>query len=218
LAARRKLGSASGIARRDFSLGSALANRPGLRDSGGGQNEAAARAAGIDAGKVRIIALSIAGGLAGLVGVGEVLGNAAKIQDGIFTGVRLHRHRRGAARPQTILQACAAAFLFGALHKGNRRSGPGNRTWTREVSLVLQAPHHSVRSADGLWSWLHTGRKSLCVEELETFHDRHERTTMIWGLLALTLILLLRVLSWAHVSWVAMPSNLWNQLCAFQHR
>jgi len=31
---------------------------------------------------------------------------------------------------------------------------------------------------------------------------------MIWGLLALTLILLLRVLSWAHVSWVAMPEQL----------
>src|ERR1039458_9267391 len=38
-----------------------------------GQSEPAARAAGINPGRIRIIAMSVAGGLAGLVGVGEVL-------------------------------------------------------------------------------------------------------------------------------------------------
>jgi ABC-type uncharacterized transport system permease subunit len=45
-----------------------------------GQNEKAARAAGIDAGKVRILAMAVAGGLAGLVGVNEVLGNTGRFK------------------------------------------------------------------------------------------------------------------------------------------
>jgi len=47
-----------------------------------GQNEAAAHAAGIDTSKIRVLALSAAGGLAGLVGIAEVLGNAGKFKVG----------------------------------------------------------------------------------------------------------------------------------------
>src|SRR5262249_39918069 len=45
-----------------------------------GQSEPAARAAGIRAAKMQIFAMAIAGGLAGLVGVAEVLGNAGKFK------------------------------------------------------------------------------------------------------------------------------------------
>jgi simple sugar transport system permease protein len=47
-----------------------------------GQSESAARAAGISAANARILALSLAGGLAGLVGVAEVLGNAGRFKVG----------------------------------------------------------------------------------------------------------------------------------------
>ena len=45
-----------------------------------GQSESAARAAGIDVATIRIVALAVAGGLAGLVGVGEVLSACWKSQ------------------------------------------------------------------------------------------------------------------------------------------
>lgn len=128
-----------------------------------GQNEAAARAAGIDAGKVRILALSIAGGLAGLVGVGEVLGNAAKFRMGFspefgFIGIAVALLGRN--HPAGVV---AAAFLFGALHKGTADLDLETEHVTREVSLVLQALIILCVSADGLWGWLHTRRKSLAL-------------------------------------------------------
>src|SRR5882724_9530313 len=83
-----------------------------------GQNEIAARAAGIDAGRIRILAMALAGGLAGLVGVGEVLGNAGKFRLGFspqygFIGIAVALLGRN--QPVGVV---AAALLFGALHKG----------------------------------------------------------------------------------------------------
>jgi ABC-type uncharacterized transport system permease subunit len=119
-----------------------------------GQNEAAARSAGIDAGRIRIIAMSLAGGLAGLVGVGEVLGNAGKFKLGFspeygFLGIAVALLGRN--QPIGIL---AAALLFGALHKGTSDLDMSTDHVTRELSLVLQALIILSVSADGLWSWL----------------------------------------------------------------
>jgi ABC-type uncharacterized transport system permease subunit len=119
-----------------------------------GQNEAAARSAGIDAGRIRIIAMSLAGGLAGLVGVGEVLGNAGKFKLGFspeygFLGIAVALLGRN--QPIGIL---AAALLFGALHKGTSDLDMATDHVTRELSLVLQALIILSVSADGLWSWL----------------------------------------------------------------
>src|SRR5262249_222512 len=47
-----------------------------------GQSEPAARAAGINTANIKIIAMTLAGGLAGLVGVAEVLGNSARFKVG----------------------------------------------------------------------------------------------------------------------------------------
>jgi ABC-type uncharacterized transport system permease subunit len=123
-----------------------------------GQNEAAARAAGIDAGRIRIIALGLAGGLAGLVGIGEVLGNAGKFKLDFspgygFMGIAVALLGRN--QPAGVV---LAALLFGALHKGTGDLDLETEHVTRELSLVLQALIILSVSADGLWSWLQRRR------------------------------------------------------------
>ena len=119
-----------------------------------GQSESAARAAGIDAGKIRIFAMALAGGLAGLVGVGEVLGNAGKFRLGFspqygFIGIAVALLGRN--QPAGVV---AAALLFGALHKGTADLDLETDHVTREVSLILQALIILSVSAEGLWSWM----------------------------------------------------------------
>jgi len=119
-----------------------------------GQNESAARAAGIDAAKIRILAMSIAGGLAGLVGVAEVLGNAGNFRLGFspeygFIGIAVALLGRN--QPLGVV---AAALLFGALHKGTADLDLETEHVTREVSLILQALIILSVSAEGLWSWM----------------------------------------------------------------
>jgi len=119
-----------------------------------GQSEPAARAAGIDPGRIRIIALAAAGGLAGMVGVGEVLGSAGKFRVGFspdygFLGIAVALLGRN--QPLGIV---AAALLFGALHKGAADLDLESEHVTRELSLVFQALIILSVSADGLWSWM----------------------------------------------------------------
>jgi general nucleoside transport system permease protein len=123
-----------------------------------GQSESAARAAGIDPGRIRIIAMCLAGGLAGMVGVGEVLGNAGKFRLGFspeygFIGIAVALLGRN--QPGGIV---AAALLFGALHKGATALDLETERVTQELSLVLQALILLSVSAEGLWSWLGTRR------------------------------------------------------------
>jgi simple sugar transport system permease protein len=118
-----------------------------------GQSEPAARAAGIDAGKIKIIALTLAGALAGLVGVAEVLGNAARFKVGFspeygFMGIAVALLGRN--QPVGIV---ASALLFGALHKGAGDLDLETEHVTREVALILQALIILSVSAEGLWSW-----------------------------------------------------------------
>jgi general nucleoside transport system permease protein len=119
-----------------------------------GQSEPAARAAGINPGRMRIIAMSVAGGLAGLVGVGEVLGNAGKFRLGFspeygFMGIAVALLGRN--QPGGVV---AAALLFGALHKGTADLDMETEHITRELSLVLQALVILSVSAEGMWSWM----------------------------------------------------------------
>jgi len=119
-----------------------------------GQSEPAARAAGINPGRIRIIALSAAGALAGLVAVGEVLGNAHKFKvefspDYGFIGIAVALLGRN--HPAGIL---AAALLFGALHQGASELDLETDHVTRELSLILQALVILCVSAEGLWTWM----------------------------------------------------------------
>jgi simple sugar transport system permease protein len=120
-----------------------------------GQSEPAARAAGIDAARIKIIALSLAGALAGLVGVAEVLGNAGRFKVGFspeygFMGIAVALLGRN--QPLGVV---ASAFLFGALHKGAGDLDLETEHVTREVGLILQALIILSVSAEGLWTWLH---------------------------------------------------------------
>ncbi len=126
-----------------------------------GQSESAARAAGIDAAKIRIVALSLAGGLAGLAGIGEVLGSAGKFRMGFspeygFIGIAVALLGRN--EPVGVV---AAALLFGALHKGTADLDLETEHVTRELSLVIQALIILSVSAEGLWSWM-TPRPNPC--------------------------------------------------------
>jgi simple sugar transport system permease protein len=117
-----------------------------------GQNEQAARAAGIDVGKIRILAMIISGGLAGLVGVSEVLGNTGRFKVDFspgygFMGVAVALLGRN--RPIGVV---AAALLFGALHKGTSDLDLETEHVTRDLSQILQALVILCVSADGLWS------------------------------------------------------------------
>ena len=130
-----------------------------------GQSESAARAAGIDPGRIRIIAMCLAGGLAGLVGVGEVLGNAGKFKVGFspeygFIGIAVALLGRN--QPAGVV---AAALLFGALHKGAAALDLETERVTQELSLVLQALIILSVSAEGLWNWLK--RRTVKVEVAE---------------------------------------------------
>ena len=132
---------------------------PGFELRAVGQNETAARAAGIDPGRARILGLALAGGLAGLVGVAEVLGNAGRFRVGFspeygFMGIAVALLGRN--HPAGVV---AAAFLFGALHKGAADLDLETEHVTREVALLLQALVILSVCADGLWDWVLRRRK-----------------------------------------------------------
>jgi simple sugar transport system permease protein len=108
----------------------------------------------VNVAKIRIIAFSVAGGLAGLVGVAEVLGNSGRFKVGFspeygFMGIAVALLGRN--QPLGVL---AAALLFGALHKGTADLDMETEHVTHELSLVLQALIILSVSADGLWTWM----------------------------------------------------------------
>ena len=118
-----------------------------------GQNPDAARVNGIDIARIRILVLAIAGGLAGLVGLAEVFGNAGRFKIGFsadygFVGI-----------PVALLARCHpvgvifSAFLFGALHKGSAELDLETTYVTRDVSYLIQAMVILAVSADGIY-WL----------------------------------------------------------------
>lgn len=119
-----------------------------------GENEVAAQVSGIRSDRIRFLALTVAGGIAGLVGVGEVLGNAGRFKLGFspdfgFIGIAVALLGRN--RPLGIL---FSALLFGALHKGAADLDLETENVTRDLSLILQALIILTVSAEGLWGWL----------------------------------------------------------------
>jgi simple sugar transport system permease protein len=124
-----------------------------------GANESAARSGGINVPRMQWLAMALAGGLAGLVGVPEVLGNASRFRMGFspgygFMGIAVALLGRG--RPAGIL---AAALLFGALHKGTEYLDLDTEHVTRDLSLILQALVILSVSADGLWDLFKRGKR-----------------------------------------------------------
>lgn len=118
-----------------------------------GDNEEAARSVGIDSAKVRILALTLAGGIAGMVGINEVLGNTGKFKIGFspdygFIGIAVALLGRN--QPLGVI---FSALLFGALHKGASDLDLETEKITRDFSLILQAFIILAVSAKGFWDY-----------------------------------------------------------------
>jgi general nucleoside transport system permease protein len=125
-----------------------------------GQNEEAAKKAGIEPGRYQILAMALGGGLAGLVGVAEVLGNAGRFKMEFspgygFLGIAVAL--LGKNRPLGVI---ASAVLFGALHKGTADLDMETERITRDLSQILQAFIILAVAAEGLWDWMRVGRKA----------------------------------------------------------
>jgi len=116
-----------------------------------GQNENAARQAGMSVARIQMLALVLSGALAACVGLGEVLGSAHRYKLGFspdygFTGIAVALLARG--NPYGVI---ASAFLFGALHKGTADLDLETEHVTRDMALILQALVIGAVAADGLW-------------------------------------------------------------------
>ena len=116
-----------------------------------GENQMSASFAGIDGARIKILAMTVAGALAGLVGVSEVLGNSGRFKIDFspgygFIGIAVALLGRG-----NPLGVVASAFLFGALQKGTSDLDLETATVTRDLSLILQALVILSVASDGLW-------------------------------------------------------------------
>lgn len=118
-----------------------------------GENLFAAKASGIKVQNMYMLSMFLAGGLAGLVGVMEVMGNAERFRLGFspgygFIGIAVALLARG--RPLGVI---FSALLFGALHKGTADLDFETQNITRDLSQALQALVILSVSADGLWAY-----------------------------------------------------------------
>lgn len=134
-----------------------------------GQSELAARAAGIPAGGIRILAMALAGGVAGLVGLNDILGNAGRFRIGFSPGYGFMGIAVALLGRNHPLGMVASAILFGALHKGSLNLDLETETVTRDFSLVLQGFIILCVSADGLWN--------LCGEKIKNKLVRVRRSS-----------------------------------------
>jgi len=119
-----------------------------------GQNEKAAETYGISKQKVWMTSMFLAGGMAGLVGIVEVLGNSHRFTIGFsadygFVGIAVALVARG-----NILGILPAAFLFGILQKGSGSLDLETDKITRDLSYLIQGLIILGVAADGLWDRL----------------------------------------------------------------
>ncbi len=104
-----------------------------------GENPNASRFAGISVTHSTVLALSLSGAVAALVGINEVMGYDHKLVQGFspqygFTGIAVALVARN--HPIGIL---ISAFLFGALHNSSRELEFLSDRVSKELSQVLQA-------------------------------------------------------------------------------
>ena len=104
-----------------------------------GQNASAARFNGISLTRNTMFAFTLAGALAGLVGVNEVMGFQHKLIEGFspqygFTGIAVALMARN--NPIGIV---LAAFLFGAIHNGAREIEFLSERISKEISIVMES-------------------------------------------------------------------------------
>lgn len=93
----------------------------------------------------------VAGGLAGLVGLIEILGNSHRFKIGFsadygFVGIAVALVARG-----NVLGILPAAFLFGMLQKGSASLDLETETITRDLSYLIQGLIILGVASEGLW-------------------------------------------------------------------
>lgn len=131
-----------------------------------GLNPLAAQRAGIPIGKIQIIALSVAGALAGGVAWAEILGSSGQFKLGFspdygFLGIAVALMAQN--HPLGIL---LSAFLIGALHKGAADLDMETVQITRDFSKVIQALIVLFVASPGLWTLLQRLRPHHFVPQL----------------------------------------------------
>ncbi len=103
-----------------------------------GQNKTAAQFAGVSVSRMTIIALMISGGLAGMMGLNELLGQQHRLLGGFTLGygfVGIAVAFMGRNHPVGIV---LAAILFGALYQGGAELAFEIPTITRDLIVMIQ--------------------------------------------------------------------------------
>jgi simple sugar transport system permease protein len=126
-----------------------------------GANPTAARMSGISSRKMIILAMTLAGGIAGLVAIPEVLGNSFRFKMGFsadygFIGIAVALLAK--KNPFALIPA---ALLFAVLHKGSTALDLETEKVTKDFAYILQAVIILWVGADGFWSFF-----------LKTFGDK----------------------------------------------
>lgn len=124
-----------------------------------GANPEAAHRAGISDKKVRILAMTLAGVMAGFVALSEVLGSTGQYRMGFspdygFIGIAV-----ALLASNNPLGIVLTAFLMGALHKGASDLDLETSTITRDFSRIIQALVILGVVAQGYWEWIRSKRR-----------------------------------------------------------
>lgn len=124
-----------------------------------GENEVAAETYGISKPKVWMSSMFVAGGVAGLVGVVEVLGNTHQLRIGFspdygFVGIAVALVARG-----NVLGVLPSALLFGILQKGSASLDFETEKVTRDLSYIIQGLIILGVACEGIWDALARFRK-----------------------------------------------------------
>jgi ABC-type uncharacterized transport system permease subunit len=119
-----------------------------------GENEVASELYGISKTRIWITSMMLGGGIAGSVGMIEVLGNAHRFKMGFssdygFVGIAVALVARG-----NILGIIPAALLFGILQKGAASLDLETDKVTRDLSYLIQGFIILGVAAEGLWAGL----------------------------------------------------------------
>jgi simple sugar transport system permease protein len=124
-----------------------------------GANPAAAHVAGIDVPRTQLLVMGLAGGLAGLVGVAEIMGSAGRFRLGFspdygFIGIPVALLAR--SHPIGLV---FGALLFGALQKGTADLDLETEFVTRDLAQIIQAMVVLAVAAEGLVGLVERYRK-----------------------------------------------------------
>ncbi len=125
-----------------------------------GQNAAAAEYAGISVRKQIVLAMALSGGLAGMVGINEVLGYRYRYYDGFsdnfgFTGIAVAL--LGRSHPAGVL---LAALLFAVLQRGGVHVDAFTQNVSKDIVQILQGLVILFVAAEAMFRFVPAARRS----------------------------------------------------------